>query len=201
MSRGMIKYLVAGIVLLALSSCLPVFSTIEIQPVSLKVIQRKDLVFIDQNYADEGEIRILEITITANTNLPVFAEKNSLTFIYSDLFSCSNKTEFIDTSNLLANNKPAMPAKAHLFINEVPPYHYQNYLALHDRWKNDPPERKYNFWKKQEDVCMWVRAFDPYSFGIKSVTSNTIRIPKEAIKAALDDYRKAHPDFVPPKEP
>jgi hypothetical protein len=87
-----------------------------------------------------------------------------------------------------------------------PPYHYQVFIGINqskttdDYIKQNPESFAfYNLWKNINDVCFYLEGIQVYS--LFYMKSNIVHIPKGAIKAALDDYRKNHPNFVPPSEP
>jgi len=189
-----------GIVLLALSSCLPVFGSLEIQPASLKVVQIKELNFYSR-YAENVESPILQVNISSNTDMYKLLKNKNLFIFNNTMVSCNKNSNLVFETylGLSAREKGVTINEDSPFVNTTAPYFYQIYISIFNKMQINPMVSKYNLWKKPEDICFMIQSHDPTT--IFGITSNTIRIPKEAIKAALDDYRKAHPDFVPPEEP
>gem|GEM_PF-2248470 len=214
------KQLILGIVFV-LSSCLPVLGALDIH---------FDSVRIDNNTEMEPDFfrktNDLQLNITSNTDLFEFSQIKRLPIIRGRFYLCdrdnnplvgkefniytnpqplkelplSSKTPFLKEVPLYVLTKPIdnKPSISPL-LHQPAPYTYIVYFPNLNIFEDKQKNLGYNLWRIQEDLCFSIRAATYYSpFGI---TSNTVRIPKEAIKAAVDDYRKAHPDFVPPEEP
>lgn len=207
-----IHYLTFGFVLLGVAGCgavLPLPGPDRLRLVAVTAVNSKDEASIN----DYRPQIVLKFSLSSNTDIAGYAidhgmsignkkyfcdrrKPNQLAFsgyVYWRKYEVGHDNREILSSEAVAQER----AHTSSFIYDI----YEKTLPFKPEEKDtssgsEDYTKDFNFWEKPEDVCLQINGADR-ALGFVYFITNTVRVPKEAIKAALYDYRRQHPNFIP----